>query len=311
MEFAKKKDSGDAIFHISKIKKSDNGNLTCKYCGADIQYVSAHTKGSSKAPVAAYLKLWQEAEHSKDCSYTVKGAVDLLVAESNSVEGVNHIFELQSDGSFIFRMNILIDAQKVAQELSNSGGTFESSGHLSTHRNYIRSEQQLASYFRSAAGMAKIRALIQESTDIDKLKELIKIQYRDKFISWNDFYYDETRYQILYNRLVKGSVSHPVAVNLKVKGEVNYYEGAKFFPWSFQCYSQTTNNNDKKLVYIPKLNLSKERFAKSISSGDTLLVVGNVWIKKLKDESSIFRNFNISVFNKLQFKKEIETKQNT
>ncbi|WGI23836.1 hypothetical protein QEN58_10805 [Halomonas alkaliantarctica] len=306
MDSAKKNDCGDRIFHISKLSKSDNGNLNCKYCGTDVQYVSSYTRKSSSRTVAAYLKLWQEAEHSNECSYTVKGAVDLLVAESSSVEDTNPIFERQNDGSYLFRMNILMDAQKVAQDLVETGGDFETSKHLSTRRNYISSEQQLASYFRSAAGIAKLRALIQESADVEELKELVKIQYKNGFVSWNDFYYDETRYQILFNRLLKESVSHPVAVNLTVKGEVNFYKDAKYFPWSFQCYSQSLDSNNEKTIFIPKLQLAKEKFSEIISPGDTLLVVGNAWSNKVKDKSSIFRGFNVSVFNKSQFKKEIE-----
>lgn len=307
MEFSKKNDSGGTIYHISKLKKSDNGNLNCRYCGTDIQYVSAYTRGASNTPVAAYLKLWQDAEHNDECGYSVKGAVDLLVAESNSVEDTNPIFELQDDGSYLFRMNILVDAQKVAQELSKSGKEFKESDHLSSRRNYIRSEKQLASYFRSAAGIAKLRALIQESSDVEALKNAIKIQYKDSFVSWNDFYYDETRYKILFNRLLKGRVSHPVAVNITLKGEASLYKEAKYFPWSFQSYSQTVTTDGEKLVYIPKLQLAKESFTRSISAGDTLLVIGDTWANKIRDESSIFRGFNISVFNRSQFKKEIES----
>lgn len=308
MEFSKKNDSGDTIYHISKLKKTDNGNLNCKYCGTDIQYVSAYTRGASNTPVSAYLKLWQDAVHNDECGYSVKGAVDLLVAESNSVEDTNPIFELQDDGSYLFRMNILMDAQKVAKDLSKSGKEFEESEHLSLRRNYIRSEKQLASYFRSAAGIAKLRALIQESTDVEALKKAIKIQYKDSFVSWNDFYYDETRYKILFNRLLKGRVSHPVAVNITLKGEVNLYKEAKYFPWSFQSYSQIVDNKGEKIIFIPKLQLAKESFTKILSAGDTLLVIGDVWANKVQDESSIFRNFNISVFNRSQFKKEIESK---
>ncbi|BCV44148.1 hypothetical protein TUM17379_11660 [Shewanella algae] len=45
MEFSKKNDSGDTIYHISKLNKSDNGTLNCRYCGTDVQYVSAYTRG--------------------------------------------------------------------------------------------------------------------------------------------------------------------------------------------------------------------------------------------------------------------------
>ncbi len=306
MEFAKKKNSDDAIFHISKLQKSDNGNLSCRYCGAEIQYVSAHTRGASKTPISAHLKLWQDAEHSDGCGYSMNGAVKLLVADSNSVESTNPIFELQDDGSYRFRMNILIDAQKVARNIAESGDRFECSGRLSNRRNYIRSEKQLASYFRSAVGIAKLRSRIQESSDAEELKRLVKIQYKKDFISWKDFYYDDTRYHVLFNRLTKGSFPHPVAINLTLKGRVGFYKEAKYFPWSFQCYSQIKKENNKKLVYIPKLQLAKENFHRPMSDGETFLIVGNAWANKVKDDSSIFRNFNISVFNQSQFNKELD-----
>jgi len=311
MEFARKKGSGDAIFHISKLQKSDNGTLSCKYCGTDIQYVSAHTRGASKTPVSEYLKLWQDEEHSNGCSYSVRGAVDLLVSDSKSVENANPIFELQDDGSYLFRMNILIDAQRVAQNLAESCDKLETSRHLSTRRNYIRSEEQIASYFRSAAGIAKLRSLIQESSDVEELKRIVKIQYKDDLIPWNDFYYDDTRYHVLFNRLTKGSIPYPIAISATLKGQVGFYKEAKHFPWSFQCYSQIREGSDKNLVYIPRLQLAKENFHRSLSSGDRLLIVGDVWANKVKDNSSIFRNLNISVFNKSQFKKELDAENNT
>lgn len=92
MEFARKNDSGDVVFHISKLHKADNGNLNCRYCGTNVQYVSAYTRQASNTPVAAYLKLWQESKHAIGCGYSVKGAVDLLVADSNAVESAHPVF---------------------------------------------------------------------------------------------------------------------------------------------------------------------------------------------------------------------------
>jgi len=306
MNFAKKNDYGNQIFHISKLSKLNNGNLNCKYCGVEIMYVSAHTKKSSSTPVPAYLKLWKGINHGDECGYSVKGAVELLASNSNSVENNNSIFELQKDGNYLFRMNILVDAQKTAQELAQSENNFTNNQDSATRRKYIASERQLASYFRSATGIAKLRALIQESKGIEELTNLVKIQYKDKYIPWNNFYYDETRYQILFNRLCKGKITHPIAVNITVKGDIKHYDKAKLFQWSYQCYSQTVKNNQNKLVFIPALQLAKERLSKNILSGGTLLVVGDAWANKIKNETLMFRNFNISIFNKSQIKKEVD-----
>lgn len=306
MEAARKKDFESRVFNIGQLSKSDNGNLKCRFCDAEVQYVSAHTKGASKTPIAAYLKLWQEENHNADCGYSVKGAVEQLVADSNAVEDISPIFELQEDGSCLFRMNILVDAQRVAKDSLSIGNDHNGLVRQFDGRNYVRTERRLASYFRSASGIAKLRALVQDSSDVELLGRLVKIQHKDNFISWNDFYYDESRYHVLFNRLERSKLFHPVAVKVTAKGEVNYYAAAKYFPWSFQCYSETIYINGSKRVIIPRLQLAKERFANQISLGDTYLVVGEAWVSKAKDEKSIFRNFNISVFNKSQFTKEID-----
>ncbi len=306
MEYAKKKNSRNQDFHVSELDKSDNGNLICKYCEVDIQYVSAHVRNTSKKPIAAYLKLRQNCEHDDNCGYSVKGAVELLVAESDSLEDKKSIFELQGDGGYLFRMNMLVDAYATAQSGVQSDEVFSDRNDLTIRKNYIRSEKHLASYFRSAAGIAKLRALIQDSKDIDELKRLIKIQYKDKFISWNDFYYDETRYNILFNRILKKCIPHPVALNITLKGEAKYFKDAKYFHWSFQCYSQIVTNDGKKQIFVPSLQLAEEVFAKRISTNDTLLVIGNVWGQEPKKESNMFRNFNIGIFHQSQLKKEIE-----
>jgi hypothetical protein len=302
MEAAKKKSTGNQIFNISQLSKLDNGNLKCKFCNAEVQYVSAHTKISSKTPIASYLKLWQNSEHSEDCGYSVKVAVDELVAQSNAIEDISPIFELQKDGSYLFRMNILVEAQSVAQELSDvetNNIERQFSG-----RNYVSSEKHLASYFRSASGIAKLRSLILESSDVELLTQLVKIKYKDSFINWNDFYYDETRYHVLFNRLTKGKLPYPVAVNVTVKGELKYYESAKYCPWSYQCYSHKINESER--VMIPWLQLAEEQLARQISSRNTYLVVGAAWAPKVREEHPIYRNFNISIFNKSQFTKEID-----
>jgi hypothetical protein len=304
MEAAKKKSAGNRIFNISQLSRLDNGNLKCKFCDIEVQYVSAHTKKSSRTPVAAYLKLWQDSDYKEGCGYSVKIAVDELVAQSNVIEDISPIFELQEDRSYLFRMNILIEAQRVAQELSDvetNNIERQSSG-----RNYVRSEQHLASYFRSASGIAKLRSLILESSDVELLTQLVKIKYKDSSISWNDFYYDETRYHILFNRLTKGNLPYPVAVNVIIREESEYYKAAKRFHWSCQCYCETTQINAINRLIIPTLRLAEERLASQFSSDNKYLVVGEVWASKVTREEFASRYFNISIFHKSQFMKEID-----
>ena len=167
MDSARKKNAGANVFNISCLNKSGNGNLKCKFCDAEVQYISAHAKIASKTPVSAYLKLWQGERHDEYCGYSVKGAVDQLVAGSNAIEDVSPIFELQKNGSYLFRMNILVEALSVAEELSSCANVDNELERKFSGRDYVRTGRHLASYFRSASGIARLRGLIQESSDVE------------------------------------------------------------------------------------------------------------------------------------------------
>lgn len=307
MAAARKKNSGAKVFKINRLSKSDNGNLICESCPAEVQYISAHTRGASNTPVAAYLKLWQDKDHEKDCEYSIKGAVDKLVAESTAVEDFLPILGLQPDGSNLFRLNILVEALDVAEKVSGTNDDRNVFERETTGCKYIHNWQQLASYCRSAAGLVKLRALIEDSSDIRLLTKLIKIQYKKDFLMWKDFYYDQPRYPELFKRLSNGKILHPIALNITIIGEeAKHSKDAKILPWSFQCHSKIIPDNGNNLVFIPWLRLAKEEFSKELSKGDTVLVVGKAWANKVTDLKSIYRHFNISAYNKSQFKKELD-----
>jgi hypothetical protein len=84
---------------------------------------------------------------------------------------------------------------------------------------YKKTEKRLADYFNTAAGIAKIRAKIEESSDKKTLSDLVKIDYNGKKISWNDFFYDEDRYPILFKKAAK--ITYPVAILITVKKREN------------------------------------------------------------------------------------------
>ena len=306
MQAARKKDSGDIVFKIHQISTSDNGKLKCKLCPAEVQYVSEHTRGASNTPVAAYLRLSQREKHRKDCEYSVNVAIDKLVAESKAVEDISQIFDLYKVGSYLFRMNILIEALEVAQEASKMDNALNGSKRVITGRRYVHTGQHLDSYFRSATGLVRLRALIEDASDIKLLTQIVKIQYKDSSIPWKNFYYDQPRYPELFNSLSKRKIFHPVALNLTISKKAKYSKDAKYLPWSFQCYSEIIFDNGNNLVFIPRLRLAKEEFSTKLSQGDTVLVVGKAWTHEVTNANSIFRNFSVSVYNESQFMKELD-----
>lgn len=175
--------------------------IFCDGCSTKIAYVSGHMRKTT--PVAPYLKLWKNEIHENNCKFSVDGSIQLLVSESKAVEDSGKsIFELDHDGSYIFRMNVLLDAKNEFQKIMD-GYEKDQEVVLKKNINYLSNKKKLSNYFRLAAGIAKLRSLIEDSDDIELLKSKIKISYKDKKIPWNDFYYDESRYHVLFNRLIK------------------------------------------------------------------------------------------------------------
>lgn len=301
MYYAKK---NNGSFYVAQIAKEDNGMLFCDGCDAKVQYVSGYMRKTT--PVAPYLKLWQNEIHENNCKFSIDGSIQLLASESKAVEDLGKlIFEFEQDGSYIFRMNVLLDAKNEFQKMMDSQKDDQDLV-LKKNINYLSNKKKLSHYFRSAAGIAKLRSLIEDSDDIELLKSKIKIFYKDKKIAWNDFYYDESRYHILFNRLIKKEITYPVAVNVVVKGNMQFYEQAKRFNYSYKCYSQLLKDKESSIRFIPTLQLTNKEIGENLLDKDRVIVIGDGWANKVFDSDNIFRNFNIGIYDKSQFMKENE-----
>lgn len=291
-------------FYITEISKEDNGVLFCDGCDAKIQYVSCHKR--KETHVAPYLKLWQNEMHQNNCKFSIDGSIQLLVSESKAVEDLaESIFELDEDGSYVFRMNVLIDAKNEFQRIIE-GLEKDQEVVLKNNINYLSNKKKLSSYFRSAAGIAKLRTLIEDSDDIELLKSKIKIYYKDKQIAWNDFYYEESRYHILFNRLIKKEINYPIALNVVVKENIQFNEQAKKFNYNYKCYSQRLEDKERFIRFIPTLQLINKEIAENLIDKDNVIVVGDGWANRIVNSENIFRNFNIAIYDKSQLTKENE-----
>lgn len=310
MDEARRDGFGERVFPIEKLSRDLNGTLQCRHCNARVQYVSSHTKESSRRPVAAYLKLWQGAEHENSCPFTVKGAIEQLVATSQSVEGADQLIVLQLEGKWLFRMNVLVNAVDQLEQPRGASTAAVQPGRRPRSTTFRSSGDRLASYFRSAVGVARIRSLIQESDDLNLLKKLLVIEYKSQKISWNEFYYDDDRYRAMHKALHSREFQYPVAVQVCVKGDVEHYSNAKKYFWSCRCYSQITENDGTKQIFVPTIRFSDEGVAKRIAPGKTYLLVCSARLGKdsdpiIKDgKAIIYKNLNFSVHNSSQLKLE-------
>jgi hypothetical protein len=230
----------------------------------------------------------------------VKSQINHLVASSENVEDVESIFERDKDGGYIFRMNIAVDAIKIAEKIQQPNSTHSlSSIDLSVGQDFIKIERRISSYLNSASGIAKIRSQIEDS-DMDDLKNLLKIKYKDKYIGWKDFYYEDARYYELFDKTIKvKEIEYPIAIVVTVKDELRTSETATKFPWSFNCHSEEKDS----LSYVPTIYIANKKLTSSLERNKSYLVVSKVWTKK-PPYSNRYRNINISVFFKSQIRAE-------
>ena len=97
-----------------------------------------------------------------------------------------------------------------------------------------------------------------------------------------------------------------MAVNVVVKEDMQFYDKAKKFNYSYKCYSQLLKDNERLIRFIPTLQLINNEIAVDLLDKDSLIVVGDGWANKVGNSESIFRNFNIAIYDKLQLVKENE-----
>ncbi|MCD2528131.1 MULTISPECIES: hypothetical protein [Providencia] len=208
MFFARQSKNDDQLVSISAITKDSKDGLICEYCDANVTWVDSFVRlGRTISP---YLRLGPNQEHSASCKNNVRRAVEVLVAKSTNIEDTKDIF-LSEQGTFIFRMNVLLEAESDFKRAKKAyEDEYDSEIRERKSREYKASERRLSNYFNSAAGIAKIWERIEESSDKKLLSELVVIEFNGKKIKWNNFFYDESRYPILYKK--GDGIEHPVAI---------------------------------------------------------------------------------------------------
>lgn len=283
---------------VADIKESERDRLICEFCPAKISWVKAHKRNGKN--ISAFLRLQKNEEHTFDCKNSVKSAITSLVAHSQNIEDGKLLLEAQ-DSAFIFRMNVLIEASAALRKASFTPDEEADSEEKARKRiRYKKTEKRLADYFNTAAGIAKIRAKIEESSDKKTLSDLVKIDYNGKKISWNDFFYDEDRYPILFKKAEK--IAHPVAILITIKQAQKHINTERGSFCSLKGELCTLEHEDKsKEFFAPGLTCNDTTFFENLGAKDEIIVIGKVrpTIKQW-GEGKIFKNLNINVFNKKQ-----------
>ncbi|EHH1111124.1 hypothetical protein J7H87_004348 [Vibrio parahaemolyticus] len=278
-------ESNISIKHLSK---SDNGSIFCEgeKCRTKIEYTSGYTRQATDTKVLPYLKLAKGASHKEGCKNSTAGSVKVIVSESEDIEGAPNIFEELSAGKFTIRLNFLADTQSRLNEIASKIST-EDTNSPALGKEYIETKERLSSYCRSAAGIARLRSLLLERNDIKELASLMKIQFKNTFIKWNEFFYDDERYHVLFNRCNRNAIEHPIAMRITPKYRKD--NGGKI---SYQCSAE----NSEDISYVPWLNLDEELSNLDLELNKSYIVLANLKVTG----SGRYNNLKLNIVNKMQ-----------
>lgn len=302
MFFARHKERNNKILSISLIGPEDRESLFCQFCEAKITWVQPHKRGEKN--VSAYLRLGRNAAHTEGCKNLVNSAIEALVSQSKKIEASKDIFTKEKN-AFIFRMNVLVDTE--AEENKEKRAFEEESDPEEKERKgrrYQRTSNQLTDYFNSAAGIVKIRARIEESDDKKILSDLIKIELNKKLIDWEDFFYAENRYHILFEKAP--NIKHPIAIMLTVKKAIELVPSIKnefFTVKGDACIIDENINGFSKTHFSPAINANTKEFLQDLNPDDEIIVIGKVKVKQTSWKHIIYKNITLWISNKKQISK--------
>ena len=286
---------------IRQLEQGGARDLTCLFCDASVKFTSAYVKQASKTPVAAYLSLVPHHEHRDACKFNVNRYLSTLVAASSRLDDVAPSLIERSAG-YLFRLNHLAEAYAELRAASGSADRPEDAI-PGAGTAFVPNARRLEAYFRSAMGVARLRALVLSARE---LEDLVRIQYRDRMIRWKDFYFDDDRYLTLYETLRSTGrrLPHPVALAVTPKRHTES-EGRNDQRYVVQCYAQVAPvpGEDRPEVVVPRLYWKEGVMAgrlgeEAMDRGYIVLGVPNAPPNRPKPgDRARYRNLNVSIFS--------------
>lgn len=285
---------------IYQLNSNDNGNLVCEFCSVFVSYVSQYVKETANGQtyVGPFLRLHPNQLHTRECKYNVEKEIEKLVADSEKFEDSNQqiLFKSSSNKEGIvvnFRLHILLQTFKaLSKEMqSNSKNVFLEE---LERKVYVQNETVLDRYLKTALGVARLRASIEENSE-NIFKEQIQIVFNKNSIKWKDFYYENKQYLKLFQWCQKGKINYPVALLVTIKRKI-FDEFSRKNKYKFQCFASLPNPKNK-LVIIPYLYTNNQKISDKILENNTYVIVGEPFAGNISNNKNSnnerFRNIRI------------------
>lgn len=281
---------------------ADRDNIMCCYCTALVTLVckSKREVVNGTEYVSRFLRLRQRHEHQSECEYLVDSAIEQLVAKSDCADEALGLL-VREHTLVVFRLHVLDEAEWTAREEASRHSIDEIDKPINGRR-YVKTTHQLANYLRTAAGIARLRALVMDRSK-SELESMVKLVSNGLGISWNKFYYDDTRYRDIVDAADEsGYLPHLIAV------EVSPRETQTNGTSRIKCIAfgeKRESVQGRPVITIPFVD-APEAVCRQLVCGYTYILVARVrvsWDKKSRASESgpIFQYINIPLFHASQF----------
>jgi hypothetical protein len=189
--------------------------LRCTHCDAVVTFVDAHIRqvGEDPVTVEAFFRLNPKQRHAAHCTYNVAGQITTIVRESDaSIEGLFKVLEGNR-----FKMRLLAvkkSISELAQLTRDKQVTSEDTPLGHTDRLHTPAEKTLGAYINSAMRVLKVRAALEEHTEIEHTLQLV---FDGTRLPWNDFYFEYEDYFRCHHAVTAATHPYPMAVLGTVK----------------------------------------------------------------------------------------------
>ncbi|MFJ7941124.1 hypothetical protein ACIQYG_21915 [Peribacillus sp. NPDC096622] len=285
----------DKAFYIKTKKiisnfEADKQGLTgekfsCPICNATLSFTKHFEKNypNKVVKVSPFFSLIPKVVHNEDCKYNTAGRVKKIMKKAIELKD---FIEMDPSKKPIIRLQV------VTEELeSKENPKDDVPNENDAHEMEVENDGSLSPYL---SAMKQIMILRSEVENNNVLKSEIKLKYKKKMVSWDNFYFGqkEVEYIKLTKYLDKKSIpKHPVCIEGYITKPLEYVK----FPNKSEFH--------KVFIEMPYINGLDDEGKKEIPSVSFLIPIEMEHIKRKIESEMQKGNNQIVAYGKPYFKK--------
>ncbi len=257
-------------------------------CRKAVRFVPRHQQNRKNriepVDIPAYIGLTSGSEHADGCQYNTAKRIAIIVDQSDP----DFISALE-EGKRELRLLVLhngLSGKPLSGNLPVPPRAAPGAASGKGTRQYVSSGQKLDSYLRTTADLLGLRALCDSDA---ALATQLTLRFGPKRIAWNDFFFEQGRYDEAWELLKKaGSNAHPMALVGEVKSHYSPPAGAKYKSTFLNCrprYQKTDTPNRVESFEVNVMHVDAAWLG-SFPAGTSIILFG-LWEYKDTVENTV------------------------